>query len=68
MHIILAAYIVSLPAWGVRVEIRVSGCAGLLNGSLPAWGVRVEINSLSLDDMVGKGHSPHGECGLKYRP
>ena len=33
--------------------------------SLPAWGERVEILSLC-SNVQEKGHSPHGECGLKY--
>ena len=33
----------SLPAWGVRVEIKTFVPVGVEITSLPAWGVRVEI-------------------------
>ena len=34
--------------------------------SLPAWGVRVEIIPPSVRAVAQYGHSPHGECGLKF--
>ena len=37
----------SLPAWGVRVEIASFRSSRSSSWSLPAWGVRVEIGSLS---------------------
>ena len=57
----------SLPAWGVRVEISsiASACAPIT--SLPAWGVRVEIYHVRPVSLRGASHSPHGECGLKFR-
>ena len=35
----------SLPAWGVRVEIRAAPAQFHEKASLPAWGVRVEIKT-----------------------
>ena len=56
----------SLPAWGVRVEMASSATQRLMATSLPAWGVRVEICFGSTSSSRGRGHSPHGECGLKF--
>ena len=42
----------SLPAWGVRVEIKGEQTLVLTSVSLPAWGVRVEIQGLH--DQVGR--------------
>ena len=57
----------SLPAWGVWIEI--GGVTTSTSGwttSLPAWGVWIEI-TIKLDIVQSvRGHSPHGECGLKW--
>ena len=34
--------------------------------SLPAWGVWIEIAVEPYNLIYRPGHSPHGECGLKY--
>ena len=34
--------------------------------SLPAWGVWIEIFPVDETSAYFPGHSPHGECGLKY--
>ena len=57
----------SLPAWGVRVEILQSDRYFHFVVSLPAWGVRVEISRRDSPEWIPR-HSPHGECGLKYTP
>ena len=56
----------SLPAWGVWVEIF--GCFDLRGSfaSLPAWGVWVEISQATNALIAASRHSPHGGCGLKY--
>ena len=41
----------SLPAWGVWVEIDHDGYTNRLVGSLPAWGVWVEMFSLTWDEI-----------------
>ena len=56
----------SLPAWGVRVEIAWAGTCRCGTTSLPAWGVRVEMFSGRIRGQAPQGHSPHGECGLKF--
>ena len=55
----------SLPAWGVRVEMRPKAAIRRASSSLPAWGVRVEMLSSATCSSGMRGHSPHGECGLK---
>ena len=35
-------------------------------GSLPARGVWVEIRGTGCDLEERRGHSPRGECGLKF--
>ena len=55
----------SLPAWGVWIEIVGSGAKDDIAMSLPAWGVWIEIVDVSHDIARRRGHSPHGECGLK---
>ena len=58
--------LLSLPARGVWVEItRSCGCLGN-EVSLPARGVWVEINDTSNGSCTNNGHSPRGECGLKF--
>ena len=57
----------SLPARGVRVEISSD-----LRGRppvvvAPARGVRVEIYAVASNVFAAAGHSPQGECGLKFR-
>ena len=56
----------SLPAWGVRVEIHPSNSVPFVAPSLPAWGVRVEMTTAERIARYMRGHSPHGECGLKF--
>ena len=57
----------SLPAWGVWIEIALSNIFVTLVLSLPAWGVWIEIRRNMRKPIPGQSHSPHGECGLKYR-
>ena len=56
----------SLPAWGVWIEINTNFQAIIPPTSLPAWGVWIEIQNLSYWAKAGQSRSPHGECGLKY--
>ena len=35
--------------------------------SLPARGVWIEIHCLSICSCASTGHSPQGECGLKFQ-
>ena len=59
--------ILSLPAWGVWIEIYTENRhAGKTAESLPAWGVWIEIRTTSKQRKGLPGRSPHGECGLKY--
>ena len=57
----------SLPAWGVWIEISGSSTSSGGKVSLPAWGVWIEIDVTEVENVVDVGHSPHGECGLKFR-
>ncbi len=58
----------SLPAWGVWIEIdQRADCSDPRSWSLPAWGVWIEIRLASWIRYLTWRHSPHGECGLKYR-
>ena len=41
----------SLPAWGVRVEIAIPRTSASGRRSLPAWGVRVEMYLLDYLDV-----------------
>ena len=57
----------SLPARGVWIEIVHWFVWLVIKESLPARGVWIEIIVTVNDfDLTFNGHSPHGECGLKF--
>ena len=65
-HPSMNCWAVSLPAWGVWIEIysAVKNCS--FSKSLPAWGVWIEIGCDCRGYSWMYSRSPHGECGLKY--
>ena len=56
----------SLPAWGVWIEMISCCTLSTQDKSLPAWGVWIEITGTTDIPLGCCCHSPHGECGLKY--
>ena len=57
----------SLPARGVWIEIWSVGHPADQDGSLPARGVWIEMIRHACQLAQADGHSPQGECGLKFR-
>ena len=57
----------SLPARGVWIEMsKAADALGISVKSLPARGVWIEIPRRPRHTDLEAGHSPQGECGLKY--
>ena len=56
----------SLPTRGVWIEMQQEKILHDLLKSLPTRGVWIEIWKEWLKSVDSNGHSPHGECGLKF--
>ena len=62
---IMSLVLMSRPAWGAWIEIKLRTAVASLTSSRPAWGAWIEIhpNDFALYKLASR--APHGARGLK---